>query len=88
MAKIVKTEALSVASSSSVAPPPEEKREDLLEKAEPNAIKDWRPKRLVGTLLGSIADSKEFDKRMEREAKRRRFFEAKTGLLPVFWSTL
>ena len=37
---------------------------------------DWRPKRLVRTVLSSMAESKDFGKQMAREAKRRRFFEA------------
>ncbi|HEY0981492.1 MAG TPA: hypothetical protein VGE80_05165, partial [Schlesneria sp.] len=34
---------------------------------------DWRPKRLVRTVLASMADSREFGKQMQREAKRRQF---------------
>ena len=37
---------------------------------------DWRPKRLVRTVLSSMAASTEFGKQMSREAKRRRFSEA------------
>ena len=90
VAKIVETEALSVASSP-LALPQERQREERPEQAEPNAAEDWRPKRLVRTVLGSIADSKEFGKQMEREAKRRRFFEAKAKAflgdgLPWNWS--
>src|SRR5262249_28729507 len=52
---------------------------------------DWRPKRLVRTVLSSIANSKIFGKQMEREAKRRRFGEAKIKAflgdgLPWNWS--
>ena len=52
---------------------------------------DWRPKRLVRTVLSSIANSKTFGKQMEREAKRRRFGEAKIKAflgdgLPWNWS--
>ena len=55
------------------------------------AAADWRPKRLVRTVLGSIANSKTFGKQMEREAKRRRFGEAKIKAflgdgLPWNWS--
>ena len=50
-----------------------------------------RPKRLVRTVLASIAESKVFGKQMEREAKRRRFFEANAKAflgdgLPWNWS--
>ena len=37
---------------------------------------DWRPKRLVRTVLSSLAEVKEFGGQMAIEAKRRRFFEA------------
>jgi hypothetical protein len=90
VAKIVETEALSVAPSS-LAPPHTHQREERSERAEPLAADDWRPKRLVRTVLGSIVESKEFGKQMEREAKRRRFFEAKAKAflgdgLPWNWS--
>jgi hypothetical protein len=90
VAKIAETEALSVASPSS-AGPSEQQQEECPERAELGAANDWRPKRLVRTVLGSIADSKEFGKQMEREAKRRRFFEAKAKAflgdgLPWNWS--
>jgi hypothetical protein len=38
---------------------------------------DWRPKRLVRTVLGSMADSNTFGRQMAREAKSRRFKEAR-----------
>ena len=49
------------------------------------------PKRLVRTVLASIASSQEFGKQMAREAKRRRFGEAKPRVflgdgLPWNWS--
>jgi hypothetical protein len=52
---------------------------------------DWRPKRLVRTVLSSMACSEEFGRQMAREAKRRRFCEspAKVFLgdgLPWNWS--
>jgi hypothetical protein len=52
---------------------------------------DWRPKRLVRTVLASMACSKEFGKQMAREAKRRRFGEAPAKAflgdgLPWNWS--
>lgn len=75
VAKIAETEALSVASSSA---PPESRPQagaapDDVELVPPA---DWRPKRLVRTVLSSMAESKEFGKQMAREAKRRRFLEA------------
>jgi hypothetical protein len=90
VAKIVETEALSVVSPSS-ARPSERQDEDCTEPADLSAAHDWRPKRLVRTVLGSIADSKEFGKQMDREAKRRRFFEATAKAflgdgLPWNWS--
>lgn len=71
VAKIAETAALSVASLRK--PPPDDDDPDtglVLEE-------DWRPKRLVRTVVASMADSKEFGRQMAREAKRRRFFEAK-----------
>jgi hypothetical protein len=90
VANIVETEALSIAPSS-LAPSLEQQREKRPERAEPSAANDWRPKRLVRTVLSSIAESKVFGKQLEREAKRRRFFEAKAKAflgdgLPWNWS--
>jgi len=45
---------------------------------------DWRPKRLVRTVLSSEADSKPFGRQMAREAKQRRFYEA---LCRASWET-
>jgi hypothetical protein len=73
---LVETEALSVASSS-LALSQEEQRQERPERAEANAAEGWRAKRSVRTVPGSIADSQDFSKQMEREAKRGRFFEAK-----------
>ena len=52
---------------------------------------DWHPKRLVRTVLASIACSDDFGKQMAREAKRRRFSEATAKAflgdgLPWNWS--
>jgi hypothetical protein len=44
--------------------------------AGPSPAVDWRPKRLMRTCLSSMVDSHEFGGQMEREARRRRFFEA------------
>jgi hypothetical protein len=90
VAKIAETEALSV-SPSSPASEPEQRREGYTEPSQPGRDQDWRPKRLVRTVLSSIAESKDFGKQMEREAKRRRFFEAKAKAflgdgLPWNWS--
>jgi len=75
VAKIAESEALSVAS-----PPSNSSREatvdDRVEATTPPVAVDWRPKRLVRTVLASLACSKVFGKQMAREAKRRRFFEA------------
>jgi len=51
----------------------------------------WRPKRLVRTCVSSMADSHEFGRQMERESRRRRFFEAPARAflgdgLPWNWS--
>lgn len=90
VAKIAETEALSVAS----VLPPQESRRQASEESEDITLGspgDWRPKRLVRTVLSSMAPSKDFGKQMAREAKRRRFGEASAKAflgdgLPWNWS--
>jgi hypothetical protein len=90
VAKIAETEALSVAAprpATSAAGPEREPPES--EGLVPPA--DWHPERLVRTVLGSIAGSKDFGQQMAREAKRRRFAEAPAKAflgdgLPWNWS--
>jgi hypothetical protein len=87
VAKIAETEALSVAS-------PQEQEPCLAEEDETALLlppADWRPKRLVRTVLASMACSKDFGRQMAREARRRRFAEAKAKAflgdgLPWNWS--
>ncbi len=92
VAKVAETQALSVASAT-----PESSAKPLREQdanPDPEGVErpaDWRPKRLVRTVLGSVANSKEFGKQMDREARRRRFGEAKIKAflgdgLPWNWS--
>lgn len=89
VAKIAETEALSVASAQ---PDPGGTKDS--QSAEPErlvVVADWHPKRLVRTVLGSIACSNDFGKQMAREAKRRRFSEAQAKAflgdgLPWNWS--
>ena len=88
MAKIAETEALSVASFGAEPRSPHSDEEDA-EPLVPPA--DWRPKRLVRTVLSSMADSDEFGRQMKREAQGRRFFEASAQAflgdgLPWNWS--
>jgi hypothetical protein len=90
VAQIAETEALSVAAavpdSSGAVPkhdPPES--EGLVPPA------DWHPRRLVRTVLSSLAGSKDFGPQRAREAKRRRFAEARAKAflgdgLPWNWS--
>src|SRR5262249_47486715 len=92
VAQLAETQALSVASArpTEMAKAPTTVGSKPAAKA-PTANPDWRPKRLVRTVLSSIANSKTFGKQMEREAKRRRFGEAKIkgflgGGLPWNWS--
>jgi hypothetical protein len=90
VAKIAETEALSAAS----ALPPPGPRRQASEPSEDAAFvspSDWHPKRLVRTVLSSMAESKDFGKQMAREAKRRRFGEARAQAflgdgLPWNWS--
>jgi hypothetical protein len=74
VAQIAETEALSVASAQPASCPAVPMPED----PEPAGCvaAAWPPQRLVRTVLGSLADSKDFGKQMAREAKRRRFGEA------------
>jgi hypothetical protein len=86
VAKIAETEALSVA-----APLPQAVCRTDNSEEDPAPRADWRPKRLVRTVLSSMADAKEFGRQMQREAKRRRFYEAKAKAflgdgLPWNWS--
>jgi hypothetical protein len=75
VARIAETEALSVAAampdpSGAVPEGDPTESEELVPPA------DWQPRRLVRTVLASIAGSKDFGKQMAREAKRRRFPQA------------
>ena len=89
VAKIAETQALSVASA---LPATDERHQtEPAELAELVPPTDWRPKRLVRTVLASLASSKEFGQQMAREAKRRRFYEAAAKAflgdgLPWNWS--
>ena len=73
VAKIAETEALSVAAALPADPATEQDSSESAGLVPPD---DWHPKRLVRTVLASIAGSKEFGEQMAREAKRRRFAEA------------
>jgi hypothetical protein len=84
VAKIAETEALSLA-----APIPKDGLDD--DKPVEAPAEDWRPKRLVRSVLSSMAESQEFGRQMQREAKRRRFYEATARAflgdgLPWNWS--
>jgi len=71
VAKIAETEALSVAAPLPGAPKP-------VEEDEPPVLhqEDWRPKRMMRTVLSSVANSERFGRQMARESKQRRFYEA------------
>jgi hypothetical protein len=92
VAEIAETQALSVASAQPPSVPEAKPKEGA--EPEPEILvppSDWHPKRLVRTVLASIANSTEFGKQMAREAKRRRFGEAKAKAflgdgLPWNWS--
>mgnify|MGYP002382251420 CR=1 FL=1 len=72
VAKLAETEALSVASVD-----PHEITADAMVDESPTApAEDWRPKRLVRTVVASMAESQEFGRQMLREAKRRAFLKA------------
>ncbi len=46
-------------------------------KSKPRQPADWRPVRLVRTVLASMSEPADFGEQMRREALRRRFFEAR-----------
>ncbi|HQT95365.1 MAG TPA: hypothetical protein PK435_12070 [Thermoanaerobaculaceae bacterium] len=76
-AKIAETEAFSVAAPRAVSPPNAEQIAapcELLSDADRHG--DWRPKRLVRTVVSSMKSSRDFGRPMAKEAKQRRFFEA------------
>lgn len=89
VAQIAETEALSVAA---VVPADRTNDKDVDDPAAtlPPPAK-WQPKRLVRSVLSSLANSTAFGDQMAREAKRRRFFEAPAKAflgdgLPWNWS--
>jgi hypothetical protein len=89
VAKIAETEALSVAAAVPRNPTAADEDLETLGPLAPPAT--WRPKRLVRTVLSSLAEAKTFGGQMVREAKRRRFFEAQAKAflgdgLPWNWS--
>lgn len=89
VAKIAETEALSVAALVPKDPTAGDVDDDPpVPAAAPTA---WQPKRLVRTVLSSLAESKTFGGQMAREAKRRRFEDAPAKAflgdgLPWNWS--
>ncbi|MEN6424442.1 MAG: LysR family transcriptional regulator [Phycisphaerales bacterium] len=72
VAKIAETESLSVAAPLPSAPKPVDDEDEQLN----FSVEDWRPKRLVRTVLASMADSEQFGQQMAHEARQRRFHEA------------
>lgn len=76
-AKITETEAFSVAAPRA-APVPS--GEQLAAPSDVPLVEqrrdDWRPKRLVRTVVSSMKTSRDFGRQMAKEAKQRRFFEA------------
>jgi hypothetical protein len=70
-ARIAEAEALSLA-----APVPRPAAAEADDATPTVEAEDWRPKRLVRTVLSSVAEAKVFGGQMAREAKRRRFFDA------------
>ena len=89
VARIAESEALSVASPLSSSSPEATVDDRAVTTMPP--VADWRPRRLVRTVLASLACSKAFGQQMAREAKRRRFFEAMARAflgdgLPWNWS--
>jgi hypothetical protein len=90
VAQLAETEALSVAAPGGSEVDARESEGD--ESEGPRGFPgDWRPKRLMRTVVSSIKCSREFGRQMAREAKRRRFAEASAKAflgdgLPWNWS--
>jgi hypothetical protein len=89
VAKIAETAALSVAAVVPRDPSTAEADDATPEPSPPPAA--WQPKRLVRTVLSSLAEAQTFGGQMAREAKRRRFFDAPAQAflgdgLPWNWS--
>jgi hypothetical protein len=88
VAKIAETQALSVAGPASTETTIDEDDNTM----EPLPVSaDWRPKRLVRTVLSSMANSDEFGRQMAREAQGRHFDQARAKAflgdgLPWNWS--
>jgi hypothetical protein len=85
-AKIAETEAFSVAAPLPGVPKPVEEDDQPALR-----VDHWRPKRLVRTVLSSVASSEQFGRQMAREANGRRFYEASARAflgdgLPWNWS--
>ena len=77
VAKIAETEALSVAAPPSIKPPGDEQFDEPSDSSSGQEEHgDWRPKRLVRTVVSSMQTSRDFGRQMAKEAKQRRFFEA------------
>lgn len=74
VARIAETEALSVAAPPAVRPPGDEAHAEQTDG--PASHADWRPKRLVRTVVSSMKRSRDFGRQMASEAKQRRFYEA------------
>ena len=72
VAKLAETEVFSVAS----VDPQETTADAMVDKFSTTTTEDWRPKRLVRTVVASMAESQEFGRQMLREAKRRSFLKA------------
>lgn len=77
VAKLAETQALSVAAPRSGSPPTDEQVAENLLDLEDASGEDWRPKRILRTVVASMANSREFGRQMAREAKARRFGEAR-----------
>lgn len=76
VAKIVAAQALSTAAPDSVEPPEDEQLAEALVESLADEEQDWRPRRVLRTIVASMANSREFGQQMAREAKARRFHEA------------
>ena len=91
VAKIAETSAVSTSLASEKASDTERQDDSELDLEAALDNDDWRPKRLVRTVVSSMACSRDFGRQVAREARRRRFYDAAAQVflgdgLPWNWS--
>jgi len=75
VAKIAETSAIGVSAVDEVTLDDEDPQDFAID-LESALEEDWRPKRMVRTVISSMACSRDFGRQVAKEARRRRFYEA------------